>query len=155
MSSAAKDRNFGDLSPRLQVTFLVSSLMDVVDRHTCSVCIISVVRVILIWRDIESGNTDVTWNAASTANWNTFEVNIAIICACLTTIKPAITRMFPSLLASDPDLTSAPLSKEIDAAGGRRQRIGGWESDLLDTNGSHDVVEHQRHGMLETKAGRK
>ena len=153
MSSAAKDRTLGDLSPCLQVKFIISSLLDVVDRHTCSVCIISVVRVILIWRVIESGNTDVTWNAAATANWNTFEVNIAIICACLTTIKPAVTRMFPNLLASGP--ASAPLSKGIDVAGGRRQRVGGWEPGLIDTNGSSDLVEHQWHGMVETKAGRQ
>ncbi|KAK0616436.1 hypothetical protein B0T14DRAFT_568039 [Immersiella caudata] len=114
-----------------------------------SVCIISVVRVIMIARDIEKGDMDFTWNSATTANWNTFEVNIAILCACLTTVKPAVTRMFPSLSASGP--TSAPLSKEIDAARGARRRVGRWERDLLDTDGSVDVVEHQRRGMGEVK----
>jgi hypothetical protein len=90
-----------------------------------------------------------TWNAATAANWNSFEVNIAIVCACSTTIKPAVTRMFPSLLGSGP--TSAPLSGDIDAARGHRQHAGGWERDLLNTDGSVDLVEHQRRGMGDAK----
>jgi len=67
-----------------------------------SVCIISLTRVALLARDLDRGMTDVTWDAVSTATWNSWEINMAIVCACLTTMKPVVTRFFPSLLSPYP-----------------------------------------------------
>jgi hypothetical protein len=39
-----------------------------------------------------------TYNLATLSIWSSIEVNLAIICACLTTLKPLIVRMFPRLL---------------------------------------------------------
>jgi len=43
---------------------------------------------------------DLTWRAVSTANWTMVEVHAAIVCACLTTLKPLLSRVFPRLLPS-------------------------------------------------------
>jgi hypothetical protein len=43
---------------------------------------------------------DFTYHLATLAIWGSVEVNLAIICACLTTLKPLIVRMFPRLLKS-------------------------------------------------------
>ena len=63
------------------------------------ICIISPVRVSLLSRDIEAGAMNITWDAGKTANWNFWQVNIAILCACLTTMKPIVSRFFPGLLS--------------------------------------------------------
>jgi hypothetical protein len=41
-----------------------------------------------------------TWEAPTIANWTCIEVHVAIICACLTTLKPFLTRFFPKILGS-------------------------------------------------------
>lgn len=43
---------------------------------------------------------DFTYHLATLAIWGSVEVNLAIICACLTTLKPLIVRTFPRLLRS-------------------------------------------------------
>lgn len=43
---------------------------------------------------------DITYHLATLAIWGSVEVNLAIICACLTTLKPLIARVFPRLLRS-------------------------------------------------------
>jgi hypothetical protein len=87
------------------------------------VCIISLVRVLLLARDVDAGAMDVTWDGGKTANWNIWETNIAIICACLTTMKPIVSKFFPGLLSPNP--STMPGEEEISAAhgprGGRRR----------------------------------
>ena len=62
-----------------------------------SVCLVSLIRIVTITRmDFE----DVTWKFAVLAYWGAVEVNLAIICACLTTLKPLVVRIWPTLLAS-------------------------------------------------------
>lgn len=43
---------------------------------------------------------DVTYRLASLHIWGAVEVNLAIICACMTTLKPLVARVFPQLLQS-------------------------------------------------------
>jgi hypothetical protein len=44
--------------------------------------------------------SDFTYSLATLNIWGAVEVNLAIICACLTTLKPLVARVFPRLLQS-------------------------------------------------------
>lgn len=79
---------------------------------------------------------DPTYGLATIAKWGSVEVNLAIVCACLTTLKPLIARLFPRLLkstygtlgpASYPDRSAAavPAGPNGDAARASRIRLGG------------------------------
>ena len=59
---------------------------------TDSVCFISVIRTVIL-------NTllyveDQTWEMTVIANWSTVEVNIAIVCGCMPTLKPLLSKVF-------------------------------------------------------------
>jgi hypothetical protein len=45
-------------------------------------------------------NSDFLYNLAVLAYWSAVEIHLAIICACLTTLKPLILRWFPKLLGA-------------------------------------------------------
>jgi len=118
-----------------------------------SVCIISLVRAFLLKADLDAGATDVTWDAGKTANWNIWEVNIAILCACLTTMKPVVARFFPRVMSSYP--STMPDQEEINEArgprAGRRQfEFGGTGFSTVDGDGD-DVETGLRR---ESKEGR-
>ncbi|KAI9801270.1 MAG: hypothetical protein M1833_002840 [Piccolia ochrophora] len=53
-----------------------------------------------------AGQRDFSWYASLSYMWSAVEVNVGIICACIPTLKPLITRILPSLL-SDTSKTSA------------------------------------------------
>ncbi|KAK3990483.1 hypothetical protein QBC44DRAFT_64269 [Cladorrhinum sp. PSN332] len=59
------------------------------------VCIVSVVRLPFLITAAKS--KDPTRDNSSVAKWSSIELNTAIICACLTTLKPLLLRIFPSL----------------------------------------------------------
>jgi len=65
--------------------------------HSPSVCLISIIRLVSI-RQLDF--SDVTWQFSRVAYWGAVEVNLAIIAACLTTLKPLLVRTFPNLLGS-------------------------------------------------------
>lgn len=61
-----------------------------------SVCLISVIRTIYL-------NTllyvqDQTWEMTVIANWSTAEMNVAIICGCMPTLKPILSKAFGPLV---------------------------------------------------------
>jgi hypothetical protein len=62
-----------------------------------SACLISIIRIVSL-KSLPFD--DFTYHLATLAIWGSVEVNLAIICACLTTLKPLIARMFPRLLKS-------------------------------------------------------
>ena len=62
-----------------------------------SVCLISIIRIVIITR-LEF--SDVPYEFAVVAYWGAAEVYLAIICACLTTLKPFLVRFFPALLGT-------------------------------------------------------
>ena len=68
--------------------------------------------------------SDITYHFTVVAYWGAVEVNLAIICACLTTLKPLLTRFFPKLLGS---LSSEKTSQggALSHTGGRSGTIGG------------------------------
>ncbi|KAK1750077.1 hypothetical protein QBC47DRAFT_124595 [Echria macrotheca] len=93
-----------------------------------TVCIISLARVALLVVASNSIARDVTWDAASTATWNSWEINIAIVCACLTTMKPLASRFFPRLFSPHP--STVPDERDINSALGPRNRRIHGETDL-------------------------
>lgn len=63
-----------------------------------SVCIMSILR--LHWLIVASDSTDPTWDNIGIANWSCIELNVAIICPCLTTLKPLLSHFFPRIFSS-------------------------------------------------------
>ncbi|KAK4129058.1 hypothetical protein N657DRAFT_676740 [Parathielavia appendiculata] len=63
------------------------------------VCIISVVRLVALIDLTELQAYDATYTSAYMIYWTTVEVNAAIACACVMTLKPFIQRVFPRLLS--------------------------------------------------------
>lgn len=64
-----------------------------------SVCIISVVRLVALIDVTSKLAFDATYTSAGMIYWTSVEVNSAICCACIMTLKPLIQRIFPRLLS--------------------------------------------------------
>ncbi len=45
-----------------------------------------------------SNTTDPSWDSIGMTHWNVVEVNVAIVCACLMTVKPLVSKLWPQLL---------------------------------------------------------
>ncbi|KAK3935172.1 Phosphoglucosamine mutase [Diplogelasinospora grovesii] len=60
------------------------------------VCLVSVLRT--LWLKDLLYSTDFTWDLVSIANWSSAEINIAIVCACLTTLKPLLAKLFGPMM---------------------------------------------------------
>jgi hypothetical protein len=78
------------------------------------VCLISIIRLVIVSR---LDFSDVPWQFSVVAYWSAVEVNLAIICACLTTLKPLVARFFPKLLGSTADPTHGPTTGTHQARG--------------------------------------
>ena len=74
--------------------------------YPLSVCITSILRLHALYAS--SVSRDITWDSATALIWSTVEVNVAIVCACLPTLKPIISLVFPRLLNG-----SRPLSARL------------------------------------------
>ncbi|KAK4044385.1 hypothetical protein C8A01DRAFT_31439 [Parachaetomium inaequale] len=85
-------------------------------------CLMSVIRIATLHSmDLVA---DGTYELAPLAIWSAVEVNLAIICACLTTLKPLVVRVFPRLLQSAAGYT-ATSSGTLDYHGERRMGTAG------------------------------
>lgn len=62
------------------------------------VCIMSILRLHSLY--VIANSTDVTWDNVGAATWSAVELNTAIVCACLPTLKPLINIIAPRLLGS-------------------------------------------------------
>jgi hypothetical protein len=76
---------------------LASAILLANKNNPRSVCLISIIRIICLGR---LSGLDIVWELSTVAYWGAVEVNLAIICACLTTLKPLITKLFPKALGS-------------------------------------------------------
>lgn len=73
------------------------------------------------------------------ACWTIVEPNLAVICACLTTIKPLVSRLFPRLLVGSNDrMTSSP-----DGTPNGPEEVG------LETIGRRRLSRRKRWGSLD------
>jgi hypothetical protein len=60
-----------------------------------SVCLVSALRLMYMLSLYNSEDT--TWDNVPIAIWTCVEVNVAIVCACLMTIKPLIVKLLPKI----------------------------------------------------------
>ena len=91
-------------------------------NNVCSsVCAVSTVRLLQLIS--QRGRQDFTFDIIGVAIWTLIEVNTAIVCACIMTLKPLIAKLFPNLL--DPrgmSLDTPPGA--VVSQGGRPLTIG-------------------------------
>ncbi|KAK4167113.1 hypothetical protein QBC43DRAFT_204245 [Cladorrhinum sp. PSN259] len=62
------------------------------------VSIVSILRVVAMINIFEKHAVDATYTSATMIYWTQLEVNAAISCACIMTLKPLIQKIFPRLL---------------------------------------------------------
>ncbi|KAJ6097560.1 hypothetical protein N7499_001934 [Penicillium canescens] len=91
------------------------------------VCITSIVRLTSLKKIADS--TDPTYDNVAAAAWSAVECNTGIICACLPTLKPLLTRIFPGMMTT--------FSASRPSYGDTTQRNSTWNGDgsTLDTPG--------------------
>lgn len=80
------------------------------------VCLISILRLKSLW--VISQSQDITYDNGGAASWSSLEVNIAIICASLPTLRKTIIRFFPKVF------TSGSAAAGSKAATTKRRRSG-------------------------------
>ncbi len=94
-----------------------------------SICLISIIRIVSISR---LDFSDISYQFTTVAYWGAVEVNLAIICACLTTLKPLLVRFFPKLLGGSiatrygttPNaVPPASRSADVTRGGGQKKRM--------------------------------
>lgn len=61
-----------------------------------SLCLISVLRTVWLGQLLYS--PDMTWDYTAIANWTSTELNVAVVCGCMPTLKPVLTKMFGPLM---------------------------------------------------------
>ncbi|KAF3171388.1 hypothetical protein TWF225_010567 [Orbilia oligospora] len=85
------------------------------------VCVVSILRLHALI--VLESSQDPTWDQAATTCWSSIELNIAIICASLPTLRPVIRRIFPSLLGSTNAYGNSYPRQGSERVGGKR--VGG------------------------------
>ncbi|KKA20690.1 hypothetical protein T310_5272 [Rasamsonia emersonii CBS 393.64] len=72
---------------------------DCADGHFCrGVCITSIIRLVSL--KVIADSSDPTYDNVGAATWSSIECNTGIICACLPTLRPLISRILPRFLSS-------------------------------------------------------
>ncbi|KAK4112522.1 hypothetical protein N656DRAFT_93099 [Canariomyces notabilis] len=109
--------------PKIRVPQRQKILLYFVFLLAFSVCLISIVRTVqfaLGWTFAQPP-IDPILNTVLIAVWTMLEVNLAVVCACITTIKPVLARIFPRLLT--PEISESNMSvswnRVIEEAHGR------------------------------------
>ncbi|KAK2761722.1 hypothetical protein FQN54_001550 [Arachnomyces sp. PD_36] len=69
-------------------------------------CLTSIFRLTALHTLLKS--KDPTWDQPATAYWSAIELNMGIICACLATLRPLVSRIAPRLLNTTTFLRSGP-----------------------------------------------
>ncbi|KAJ5811039.1 Major facilitator superfamily domain general substrate transporter [Penicillium robsamsonii] len=71
------------------------------------------------------GGVDFSWYASLSFMWSVVEVNLSIICGCVPSLKPLVTRLVPKLIRDTNDDTSAssPHGLSVGAAGGSQVAV--------------------------------
>ncbi|KAI7209928.1 hypothetical protein KC333_g8498 [Hortaea werneckii] len=69
-------------------------------------CIISVLRLVSVYA--VTNTDDPTYNNGRTALWSALEINIAIICSCIPTLKSMATRFFPRIFSTQAQSEGTP-----------------------------------------------
>jgi hypothetical protein len=96
-ANEAEDHGLSHLLPRLLVSELCfAAYHPYAYELTClSVCIISVYRMCTLRGAVES--QDPPWDNVGAAIWSVIELNCAIICASLPTLRPLVAKVVPGM----------------------------------------------------------
>jgi len=73
---------------------------------TCSVCVVSIVRLRPLLVIVQS--TDPSFDNATVASFSVVETNVALICACLPTLRPLLAQWFSGLNNSSAGTAGRP-----------------------------------------------
>jgi hypothetical protein len=94
------------------------------NKPLLSVCIISVIRLPAL--HLAATTPDPTWNNIGVANWSCIELNAAITCASLSTLKPLVSSFFPNLLPSveNPDCNYFTTGVDMESGKSARETVG-------------------------------
>ena len=79
-----------------------------------SVCIISILRLHTPKVAVET--SDPTWDDEAAATWSILELNMGIVCSCLPTLRPLVTRILPQFIAVT---TATPTNRTEVPAGSK------------------------------------
>jgi len=90
---------------------------------TDSVCVVSILRLVNLIKVETTSPIDASYNSAELAFWTVGEVNTAISCACIMTLKPLIVHFFPRFLAED-SCVSQPTLHEVTTRSRRSSAAG-------------------------------
>jgi hypothetical protein len=133
------------------------------------VSLMSVIR--LLYLITEYDHTDFTFDNTTLTYWTCIEVNTAIVCACVMTLKPLISRYLPSLVRSRISRTSRHHSNAVVnpagqlrplTIGSRPMRKAGQDKrrrswlvlpDRVESDALMEVVEEEEH--IELMGGKK
>ncbi|EKV19582.1 Glucose/galactose transporter, putative [Penicillium digitatum PHI26] len=69
------------------------------------------------------GGVDFSWYASLSFMWSVVEVNLSIICGCVPSLKPLVTRLVPKLIRDTSDDASTSLPREISAGVAGESRV--------------------------------
>ncbi|CRG87514.1 hypothetical protein PISL3812_04532 [Talaromyces islandicus] len=95
------------------------------------VCIASIMRLVSVMR--QSTDADVSWNWVNQAIWATVEADLAIVSACLPTLRPVWLAVRRKLFGSQPSNTSAdPSSAWVTPP--KRSQASSWATRMLKSN---------------------
>ncbi|KAK1756612.1 hypothetical protein QBC47DRAFT_380256 [Echria macrotheca] len=83
----------------LRLRFRLKTLLYSLFAFGFLLCVISILRMVNLI--VYSNVVDVTWQWTTSAYWTTVEINFAIVCACVMTLKPLIVKFFPVLEAEE------------------------------------------------------
>ncbi|OHE97152.1 hypothetical protein CORC01_07593 [Colletotrichum orchidophilum] len=111
------------------------------------ICVVSILRIPSL--TVAKRSSDPTRDSPGIAEWSIVELNTAIVCASLITLKPLATRFFPRMLGSrrDADRERDPGSEEIPATvGSKESPIGGPKHARMVSDGSTTQLNHETLG---------
>lgn len=92
----------------------------------CSVCIVSFIRLHFLVVIYHTSSSDIAANV-SAAIWSAVEVNVAIICASLPSLKACISRLFPRFFSTVDYTHTNTVSSKRGGGGGRSKSDFGVE----------------------------
>ncbi|KAJ9491225.1 hypothetical protein VN97_g2032 [Penicillium thymicola] len=120
------------LLTKMRLPFKQKIILVVTFSFGCFVAVVDVVRIAFLQQaaisrslEVKSihiqniGGVDFSWYASLSFMWSVVEVNLSIICGCVPSLKPLVTRLAPKLIrdTNDTSTTSSPPRLSAGAAG--------------------------------------